>query len=70
MRVINSKKSMICTKKELPPPKGYDLLDSIFCLKCAQTFYVYTPYGVNVGKGLCPYCDSPFELTILFPNSP
>lgn len=67
-RILNSKKQVVCLIREISIlPKGYELLDRLICLKCANYFYVYAPIGTTLAKGSCPNCDANFHLTIVNP---
>jgi len=68
MKVLNSKKPVVCVISKISyTPKGYELIEELICLKCAQTFYIYAPPKTTYAKGSCPHCDVPFELTIFLP---
>lgn len=68
MKMLNSKKPIVCVISEISyKPKGYELIDQLLCLKCANEFFIYGPPNTTHAKASCPHCDSPFELTIFLP---
>lgn len=68
MKLINAKKSVVCVISEISyKPKGYELIETISCLKCAQSFCIYGSPNTTHVKSVCPHCEAPFELIISLP---
>ena len=65
MRIINSKKSIICLIKKLNfDPDGYVLIAKTSCLKCKGQIYVYGTPNTKQASSHCPHCDEYFEIII------